>query len=706
MKPIIGSFRYRAEIDGLRALAVLAVVLYHAGFGFRGGFVGVDVFFVISGYLITSLIWKDLETGRFTLAGFWERRARRIAPALVVLLVPVLVAGWFLLLPSDYRELGKATAAQAVVSANVYYWRHTGYFDGVAEEMPLLHTWSLAVEEQFYLVVPILFWLAYRVRRLRTRSAMLSVLGIGMGASFALSIVGVARHPAASFYLLPTRAWELMLGSIVAFLPTSSALLERRGVRDLASALGLALVVVPGWVYSKGTPFPGLAAMAPCGGTALLIWANGRSGDRIPTLVGCLLALRPLVFVGLISYSLYLWHWPLLAYGQYHSFDPMTVGQRGFLVALGFILAYLSYRFVETPFRERRVARGRVIFGYAGGGLAVAMAGGLACAHFQGFPERVPARAQAYADAKDDLGHVIELTADDVRSDLLLPIGVRDGSAPLALLLWGDSHAMAAIPAFDEYLKDNGMSGRVAAHSSTAPVLDWFRVKKWGLNQDAVAFSNAVLDYVQQKQIRHVVMAARWRGYLDGPDDYDGFENAIVTTIRRLRATGAQPWVLVDVPEHPYSVPKVLSRGTLVGVDLVDFSGRPNPSDPYDGIRPSTLKAIVAAGGRVLNPRPLFMARSGDRYLMEKDGVALFRDQHHLTPAGARMMLLPLIRTQMGATAKSPLSSASGTTREAVVADLGGRDDSSRPPGSSGGLRGGAPQSDGRVSSRGAAVPY
>jgi peptidoglycan/LPS O-acetylase OafA/YrhL len=239
------DFRYRPEIDGLRAVAVVAVVLFHYGFGCSGGYVGVDVFFVISGFLIPSLIWKDLESGRFTFANFWERRARRIVPALVAVTIAALAAGWFLLLPADYENLGQASAAQAVIAANIHYWLSSGYFADGANTKPLIHTWSLAVEEQFYLIVPFLFWLIFRSARLRSPKAVLSLLLAGFGLSFGLSVYGVAHHREATFYLLPTRAWELLLGAIVIFLPIPRASLGRRGVRENLAVLGITLILNP-----------------------------------------------------------------------------------------------------------------------------------------------------------------------------------------------------------------------------------------------------------------------------------------------------------------------------------------------------------------------------------------------------------------------------------------------------------------------------
>src|SRR5882724_756148 len=295
--PLINHLRYRPEIDGLRAVAVSAVILFHAGFRCPGGYVGVDVFFVVSGFLITSLIWSDLENGRFTFAYFWERRARRIVPALVVITIVTLVIGWFLLLPADLENLGRASASQSIFAANFHYLQDSGYFKGVAEEKPLLHTWSLAVEEQFYLIVPFLLFWIYRSKVLRARTAVISILTTIFAVSLAISIYGITRFPWATFYLLPTRAWELLTGALVAFLPTFPLLMRRRSLRELLSLLGMALILIPVFVYTSETPFPGLAAVPPCLGAALVILANTPSEGSAPTILGSALSIRPVVFI-------------------------------------------------------------------------------------------------------------------------------------------------------------------------------------------------------------------------------------------------------------------------------------------------------------------------------------------------------------------------------------------------------------------------
>ena len=360
---------YRPDIDGLRAIAVLGVVFFHAGLGFPGGYAGVDVFFVISGFLITSLILKELRQGTFSLLGFWERRARRILPALTVVVVAILIAGWFFLLPADYEVLGKQIVALAALSSNIKFWWETGYFATSAEEKPLLHTWSLSLEEQFYLLIPLLLWFLFRLRK---SSWVAPVLFLGAIASFTLSVIGSYRAPSATFFLLPTRAWELAAGSLLAFVQP----IPQPRLRTLIAWLGLAAILGPLFFYAPGIRFPGLTALPPVAGAALLIWSGLRppssdlrpptsdlrpptsvlrppsSDSRLP-LPNRLLATRPLVWIGLLSYSLYLWHWPLFAYCKYLSSTPPTLPVRLSLVAISVLLAWLSLCFVERPFRSR-----------------------------------------------------------------------------------------------------------------------------------------------------------------------------------------------------------------------------------------------------------------------------------------------------------------------------------------------------------------
>ena len=381
-----GTVRYRREIDGLRALAVLPVILFHAGVpGFSGGYVGVDVFFVISGYLITALILGELDGGHFSLADFYARRSRRILPALLTVVLACLPLAWLWMTPNQLRDFFQSIAAVALFSSNLLFWSEDDYFAAAAEEKPLLHTWSLAVEEQYYLLFPLLMLLGWRHAR---RSLPLAIALVA-AASFALAEWS-SRHLGDEIFFLPQlRAWELMLGALAAFY------LHRReplgGIAGTASALaGLIAIGYAMHAYHEDTPFPGAWALLPTAGTALVIL--GATADN---LAGRLLGLRALVLLGLLSYSAYLWHHPLFAFARIYSREqPSTWLLAGLgLLALG--LAWLSWRYIEQPCRDRRLLpRNRALALAALTSLGLLALG--AAGHYSGgFPGRMDEQQRA-----------------------------------------------------------------------------------------------------------------------------------------------------------------------------------------------------------------------------------------------------------------------------------------------------------------------
>ncbi len=349
--PISPVIDYRPDIDGLRALAVLAVLFFHADLGCYGGFVGVDIFFVISGFLICSLILKKLESGTFSLVEFWERRIRRILPAWAVVAVASLVAGWFLFLPPDFATLGKSVIAQATLLSNVFFWQQTGagYFAASPDTMPLLHTWSLAVEEQFYVFFPLLLLIPMGWRRI-TFFELIICLWV---ASFVQSVTVTPQFPALAFYFLPMRAWELLTGALLAV--GKQNLPANKVVREISGWLGLGLMLYAIFCFNRHTRVPGLAALIPCSGAAFFILSS--TGDF--SLVGWMFSFRPLVFIGLISYSLYLWHWPLLVFARYLATGELSLSYRLGLLAASLGLAILSWKFIEIPIRKRRIIKVR-----------------------------------------------------------------------------------------------------------------------------------------------------------------------------------------------------------------------------------------------------------------------------------------------------------------------------------------------------------
>ena len=341
------NIKYRPDIDGLRAIAVLLVVFNHAGFSaFSGGYIGVDVFFVISGFLITRIILEQIEKGRFSLYDFYIRRARRILPALYAVLIAVMIAGYFFYLPSDYTILAQSTLSAILFASNIFFWKSSGgYFSASAEEMPLLHIWSLSVEEQFYFVWPFALILALK---LKSNKLQIAITAFILATSFALAEIGIRSGWTSTYFLLPSRAGELLVGALLAsWLHTRRPNSTRKGLHlELASIAGALMIIIPAFYLSKNSSFPGLNALIPCLGAAIVIGSRA-FGE---TLVSKLLSVRPLVFVGLISYSVYLWHWPLISFIKYSKTEVTSVLALS-LVLASIALGYLSWRFIEQSFR-------------------------------------------------------------------------------------------------------------------------------------------------------------------------------------------------------------------------------------------------------------------------------------------------------------------------------------------------------------------
>jgi peptidoglycan/LPS O-acetylase OafA/YrhL len=431
---------YRADVDGLRAISILAVVGFHAFPSLvPGGFVGVDVFFVISGYLISIIIFTDLASGTFSFTDFYSRRAKRILPALLLVLVAVWIVGWRTLLPSDFERLGRDIAAGASYLSNIFFWNDSGYFDKLSDQKPLLHLWSLGVEEQFYVLFPAVIFLAWKNRL----NLLLIVVAIGI-LSFASNVAVVFSHPSDAFYLPHTRFWELMIGSGLAyaqlFLKTPSRLTGIT-VRNSYAVLG-SLLLLGAMLALPDSHFPGWWALIPTAGAAFLVFSGHDAW-----LNRTILSSRPLVFVGLISYPLYLWHWPILSFARlaipHSSNDLVRIG----LIAAAFFLAWLTYEFVEKPVRfdQLRVPPAALAVSLAGLAMLVVTPLGLSTLVAKGLPTRFPP-ALRWTQQNDS-----QTFAAYRQGTCLLPLGAghffpddcvdkEDLDEPL-IFLWGDSHA-------------------------------------------------------------------------------------------------------------------------------------------------------------------------------------------------------------------------------------------------------------------------
>jgi len=642
---------YRPDIDGLRGIAVLLVVLFHARISFRGGFVGVDVFFVISGYLITMLMMKDFTTGSFSLVDFWERRVRRIFPALAVMTLFTMIVGSVLLFPEALQKLGASLVAQVLLSSNLYFWNDSGgYFAGPAEEQPLLHTWSLAVEEQFYLFMPLICLLIFRRWKARADSRPLKEVCFGLFSKllvlgFIFAVVATWWDAHTSFYWLPMRAWELLIGSTLACMPDQKFIVSDRRRTQLAAAALLTILVV-GWVYNKRTPFPGLAALPPCLATAVLIWAGNPAFGSNP--VSRLLGSSSLVKVGLVSYSFYLWHWPVLAYMNYLNTGPaedISKAARVLIMTLAYLAAWASWRWVETPVRRRVCFKTRrALFAGALSLMGMMLAIGAWLHHSEGLPQRLDPKVFQYANSgvEDRAKRAWKDNADDAFRDSLPVFGKKTTGTADRVLLWGDSHAMTLIPAIAAWCDEQGSSGLIAAYSATVPALGgYYRPTRTGLDSRGPAWASAVLDIIKKRHISDTILTAYWKESTG--KDPAAFAKAMLETVRQLLAAGTRVWIVLDVPEVPFDVPKALALHQM----LPRLTQDPRQQATTRATHLKNNRALIQlipelekAGATVLDPAP-FLFDNNERTLIEKDGHSLYSDAHHLTIEGT-LRLKPL----------------------------------------------------------------
>ncbi len=642
----MSGLAYRRDIDGLRALAILPVVLYHFGLGgITGGYVGVDVFLVISGYLITSIISREQQVGRFSFVDFWARRARRILPALFVMMAASLVVGWFLMAPRDYEELGRSVRYQTMFVSNILFWKQDGYFDAASEFKPLLHTWSLSVEEQFYILFPLLL-AAISGRLLRWRLAIL--LGV-LSLSLAASIWALGQRPSSAFFLLPMRAWELLVGAALALLPASQRRFSPWSLQ-LAAFLGVAAILLPVFLYDSHTLFPGLAALPPVLGTALLIWANG-AGE---TWTRRLLGLPPLVWFGLISYSLYLWHWPVYVFAQYHALDVLGQPMRLGLLLASIGLAALSLRYVEAPFRERRLFAGRrQMLGAALCGLLLLGAAGQLVRHHDGVPSRLSEQALRYAKASKWRDGQTDCMFDKqaLGQDTICRFPARMSAERPLLISWGDSHSAALSPLLHEVAAGRRLPIWQASLAGCPPLLG-MREK-----DNCLRFNQQMLDFVEKQRPVGVILAGRWDMYIYGdsqdgarhmlrePDDAPDSSIAeallrqrLSGMIDRLNAAGTHVWLVKDVPLLPFKAPARLVRLSLSGEDVgqarfpfVEHAARV----AYIG---ALFDALAESNPKVSVLDPASVLCDGQDCFAERGGWSLYMDNNHLSGHGARAL--------------------------------------------------------------------
>uniref|UniRef100_A0A7C1WUB9 Acyltransferase n=1 Tax=Pseudomonas graminis TaxID=158627 RepID=A0A7C1WUB9_9PSED len=645
------TFGNRRDIDGLRALAVIPVVLFHFGIGpFSGGFVGVDVFFVISGFLITGILYREISAGRFSFVDFWARRARRILPALSVVLLATLALGWLLFTDKDFSELGRTVRYQSLFISNILFMHEDGYFQPASELKPLLHTWSLAVEEQYYVFFPLL--MAVMMRHIRHwRWMLFAVLLV----SFGLNIFYIERKSDFAFFSLPTRAWELLCGAMLAVLPASRKL--KPWVYQVTGIAGLAAVLLAVFTFDRTTVFPGWSAVLPVLGAAALIWSAAQG----PTWTGRLLSTRILVWVGLLSYSLYLWHWPVYVYANAISSNGIQPMQAAGWMLLSLVLAWLSLRFIELPFREKRLFDGPTSVLTAGllamGIFAVV---GSVVRSADGFPQRLTGKELAYAQAR--LWRAGQLECMYVTSDKMLDraclLGEKPG-VPASRMVWGDSHAAALMPAIKIAATREGRPVWLYSMSACPPILSD------DPRQRCKDFNERTMEQVRRLQIKDVVLAGNWTLYVYGREDgdrtvllnqYDNtpqaearMERALKARVKQIREAGAQVWLFKEVPQQRKGTVSRLTSLARIGRST-EALGR--PTSEYlgrEGFLNELFDAMSEAdpGVHVIDPIPMMCGT--DICNVEIDHQSLYKDDGHLSDVGgARLspLFIPMLRNR------------------------------------------------------------
>jgi peptidoglycan/LPS O-acetylase OafA/YrhL len=628
---------YRPDIDGLRALAVLAVILFHSGVpGVGGGYAGVDVFFVISGYLITRLLEQSRgQSTRRALADFYLRRARRILPALLVTCAVSAVVAAVLFLPRELVDLGRYLAATPLLLSNVASWAGGGYFAPRRPTVPLQHLWSIAVEEQFYLIYPLVLLL---LTRYLPRQRALTLMAVAL-ASLALCMWASRAHPVANYYLAPARAWELLLGAMLALatphveaLPARPLAFELLGVAGL---LGIGLAVT---LYGAQTPYPGAAALLPCAATAALIVSGARAR---PALVNRVLAWRPLVFVGLLSYSLYLWHRPLLVFAGYYHIEPLGPAAVGLMLTALVLVAFISWRFIEQPIRTRRLLRTpAALIAAAAFASVLIFAVGVVLWRSNGFPQRFSPEARlllADVPGGADWVRCISTPIEQVRAGRLC----NDLAAPGAskVLVWGDSHALALMPGLQALEPTYPMHLYLAAKSSCEPLLpppagspphgdaaawDW-----------CARFNAAVMEAIAGLDPDTIILAARWvdsgipAGVLD-------ISSGIEQTVRRIGA-GRAVCIVLGVPALRYPAPYALlmARRRKLAPDFLRIS-RSDALAQLGEVEPAVRALAARDALRLADPKDILCAADSCRFT--SDGHSLYWDDNHLSPYGARFV--------------------------------------------------------------------
>ena len=667
-------------------MAVLPVILFHAGFeSFAGGYVGVDVFFVISGYLITGIIYSEIRDGTFSLIRFYERRARRILPALLFVCLISIPFAWLWMLPDELRDFAESLVAVSLFASNFLFWMESGYFDQAAGLKPLLHTWSLAIEEQFYLFFPLLLLL---FRRLRRSGVALLLITIS-ASSFVLAEELSGSAPSTSFYLLPTRIWELGAGALVAITAPYWGKLRHPALEVLAG-LGLASILFAVFTFDESLPFPGAWALFPVLGTALVI-VTAKSG----TLVAKLLSLRPLVGIGLISYSAYLWHQPLFAFARLRSLEAIPVWGYLVLASVSLGLAYFSWRFVEQPFRNRQKVSRKQVFSAAVTVSTIVICIGLAGDMGRGFPGRLTDEALAAAATSRDVSPYRERCHAKREETFDLTEACRLGEGERRpLIVWGDSHGVelawqlslelgesetpvvqftrsACIPVAGVYRPSGGracpqFNDLVLGSIEAAPRGDTvLLIGRWAMALEPEPFDNGEGGVETVGPGSVFLPLGKPRSFIDDPARVSEVGALIRETVWSLLERGKRVILVYHVPEVGWDVPRHLARLIVFGA----AAARPlsTSRDVFSERAARAYRELdrIPDHPNLLRIKPEYLfcnLDGGRRCRAESAAGPLYFDEHHLSGLGAGLLAREIVAAMnrkgwlASETAPSPIS--------------------------------------------------
>jgi len=645
---------YRKEIDGLRAIAVLPVIFYHAGFNlFKGGFVGVDVFFVISGYLITTIILSDMEKNKFSIVKFYERRARRILPALFFVMLCCIPFAWLWLIPEHMRDFSESLSAISLFSSNFLFWEESGYFETAAELKPLLHTWSLAVEEQYYLIFPLFLMLLWKSPKRKIFSTLFFIAVI----SLIISHFGAFTHPSSTFFLLHTRAWELAIGALIAFyfLYKKSRIKfvnSHKLISEISGLTGLVLIWIAVFCFNEATPFPSFYALIPTVGAGLIIIFSTHD-----TFAGKILSIKPLVGLGLISYSAYLWHQPLFVFARHRNLSTPDTNLLVFLSFCSILMAFFSWRFVEKPFRKQTLISQKKIFIFALSGSIFFISFGSYGHLTNGIPNRLDKKTLKLITFSDGRAKGCDETKTNSNGFTCI-IGSKKNEPTAALI--GDSHSTRLTLALSNRLKEKNRTIIVYSRSWGVPLLDVGASNSTKGEKNREFMTNAFEEVVKNKKIKDVFLFAEWANYTTGgrwknkttsfyTDKYSKeksldenqkvFERGLERTLNLLKNADKNVFIIGSVPEYEVYIVDYLAKSSHLTKKILLPEELSINKKKYIKRNLEVIKAFEILNKyknvTYIDAFNIFCKNDSCRYIDENSNIFYQNDGNHLTYYGS-----------------------------------------------------------------------